>query len=180
MTARGQLSTVLVVLALVAVAVLVGHRTVGSELDPVGTGTQAPNFTAQTLDTPARTKTLADYKGDVVMLNVWATWCEPCRAEMPSIEKLYRSYGRRGLKVVAVSIDAAGTEPGIRAFAKDLGLTFEILHDSAGAIQQIYQMTGVPESFLIGRDGVIRKKIAGAMDWNTESDGRLVERLLGE
>jgi peroxiredoxin len=180
MTARGQLGTVLVIVMFVAVAVMGGRRAVGKELQPIGTGERAPNFAAQTLDVPTRTKTLADYKGDVVLLNVWATWCEPCRAEMPGIEQLYQSYGPRGLKVVAVSIDEARMEGGIRAFAKELGLTFEILHDSAGAIQQIYQMTGVPESFLIGRDGVIRKKIAGAVDWNTESDRRLIAHLLGE
>jgi cytochrome c biogenesis protein CcmG, thiol:disulfide interchange protein DsbE len=178
MTARQQGGVVLAIIVFVVVALVVGRRVVGSELEPVGTGVRAPAFSARTLDTPARVRTLADYRGQVILLNVWATWCAPCRAEMPSLEQLYQSYAARGFKVVAVSIDGVGMETGIRAYVKELGLTFDILHNPAGDIQETYQMTGVPESFLIGRDGVIRKKIAGAIDWNSESNRRLIARLL--
>jgi thiol-disulfide isomerase/thioredoxin len=179
-TGRQQLGVVAIVVALFAGGTLAARHYLGNELSPLGTGTTAPDFTAKTLDTPARTKTLADYKDQVVLLNVWATWCEPCRAEMPSIEALQKSYAPKGLKIVAISIDDPGSDAGIRAFAQQLGLTFEILHDATGAIQQTYQTTGVPESVLIGKDGVIRKKVAGATDWNSSANRTLVEQLLAE
>lgn len=180
MTARQQAGGVVAVIAVALGIFVAGRYTVGRELEPVGTGVPAPAFSVRTLDTPARVRTLADYQGHVVLLNVWATWCAPCRAEMPDIEQLYEGYAARGFKVVAVSIDGPGMEAGIREFAKQFGLTFDVLHNPAGDIQDIYQMTGVPESFLIGRDGVIRKKIAGAIDWNSDSNRRLIGRLLEE
>ncbi len=180
MTVRQQLGVVLGVVVCGIVVIAVGERTVGRELHPIGVGVTAPNFTAQTLGAPAHTKTLADYTGQVVLLNTWATWCAPCRAEMPAIEQLYRTFAPRGLKVVAVSVDEPGAETGIQAFAEQFGLTFDVLHDPTGAIEHSYQMTGLPESFLIGRDGVIRKKVAGAVDWDSDGNRRLVARLLAE
>ena len=123
---------------------------------------------------------LAAQKGKVVLVNIWATWCQPCRVEMPSIEALHRALGPRGLKVVAVSIDDPGQERKIAEFARQYGLTFELLHDPAGAIQRTYQTTGVPETFVIGRDGTIRKKEIGAANWNSPSRRAVVEALLAE
>ena len=125
-------------------------------------------------------KTLTDYRGDVVLLNIWATWCIPCRTEMPSIEAVHQSLGPKGLKVVAISIDDEGAEQKIQDFAKEFNLTFEMLHDPAGTIQGIYRTTGVPETFVIGRDGVIRKKWIGAEDWNSDGNQRLLSSLLAE
>ncbi len=180
MTARQQLAAVVAVLAVITIGVFGGMRMLGDEISPLGVGTTAPEFHATTLGTPSRVKSLADYKGQVLLINIWATWCPPCRAEMPSIERLYKTYGPKGLKVVAVSIDDPGTEAGIRAFAQDMGLSFEILHDSTGQIQHAYETTGYPETVIIGRDGVIRKKIAMATDWDSEPNRRLIERLLAE
>jgi peroxiredoxin len=123
-------------------------------------------------------KTIADYQGDVVLLNIWATWCPPCLAEMPSMEELYKVYGSRGLRVAAVSIDDYVSEDSIRAFAKGLGLSFEILHDPTHAIERAYQTTGYPESFVIGGDGTIRKKWISAADWNSAGNRALIEQLL--
>ena len=125
-------------------------------------------------------KTLTDYRGDVVLLNIWATWCIPCRTEMPSIQAVHQSLGPKGLKVVAISIDDEGAEQKIQDFAKEFNLTFEMLHDPAGTIQGIYRTTGVPETFVIGRDGVIRKKWIGAEDWNSDGNQRLLSSLLAE
>jgi cytochrome c biogenesis protein CcmG, thiol:disulfide interchange protein DsbE len=179
-TGRQQLGVVATLVIVVAVAIAAGRHFLKDELMPLGAGTRAPEFRAMTLDTPARAKTMADYKGQVVLLNVWATWCQPCRAEMPSMDSLNRAFAPKGLKVVAVSIDDAGSERGISAFVQELGLSFEILHDVGGSIQQVYQTTGVPESVLIGRDGIIRKKIAGAINWNSDDNRALVGHLLAE
>jgi thiol-disulfide isomerase/thioredoxin len=142
-------------------------------------GSKAPPIQGVTLDSAKREKTLADYKGKVVLLNVWATWCEPCRVEMPSIEKLHREFGPHGLSVVAISVDDPGAEQRIRDFVKELGLTFEVLHDPKQVTTRNYQITGYPETFLIARDGVIRKKLIGASDWSSEGNRALVRELLG-
>ena len=180
MTVKQQWTAVLVVVLVLVGGLVAATRFLGDELFPVSVGSPAPMFHATTLGTPAAEKTLASYKGQVVLLNIWATWCAPCRIEMPSMEQLYRELGPRGLHVVAVSIDEPGSEQLIRDFAKQLGLTFEILHDASGKIQKQYQTTGVPETFVIGRDGVIRKKVIGAAMWSSEGNRALIEQLLTE
>ena len=146
--------------------------------DPVGVGFRAPDFQARHLGDTMRVMRLEDYHGSVVLLNVWATWCLPCREEMPSIERLYQELGPKGLRVVAVSVDDSGAEADVREFVREFGLTFEVLHDPTGRILQTYQMIGVPETFLIDRSGVIRKK-AFAADWYSEEHRALVAGLLG-
>jgi len=178
MTVKQQWGVVLAVVLLLAGGLFAATHYLGDEIFPVGVGSPAPPFAAQTLDDAPRTRTLADYEGQVVLLNIWATWCAPCRTEMPSIQALHEAYGPRGLKVVAVSIDEAGAGDAVREFAREYGLTFDILHEPTGAIQKSYQTTGVPENFVIGRDGIIRKK-AFAQDWNSPTNRALVAQLLG-
>lgn len=179
MTARKQWSVVLGVVMLLGVTLAAATHYLGDELFPVAVGSEAPPFSAATIDGTKRTKTLADYKGKIVLVNVWATWCEPCRDEMPSMEKLHREFGPQGLAIVAVSVDDPGTEEQIRAFAKEYGLTFEILHDPSKDIARRYQVTGYPESFIIGREGTIRRKVFAAADWSTDANRALIRELLG-
>jgi len=149
------------------------------QMDLLGVGSTAPTFHATDLRT-ARPTTLADYRGKVVLLNVWATWCLPCRVEMPSMERLYRRLGESGdFRVVAVSIDEEGDSV-VRAFARELGLSFDILHDPTAAIKQAYQATGVPESWVINRDGVIVKKVIGASEWDGPVNETLIRRLIDD
>jgi cytochrome c biogenesis protein CcmG/thiol:disulfide interchange protein DsbE len=180
MTGRKQLAVGALVFAVVCAVAYSATRYLRHELFPVELGSKAPNFKALTLDSIPKEKYLADYRGKVVMLNVWATWCLPCRVEMPSIEELHKAYGPKGLKIVAVSIDDPGTDAGIRAFAKQYGLTFEILHDPTGKIVDQYDISGYPETFIVGKDGVIRKKLMSATDWNSPDARALVDRLLTE
>lgn len=179
MTARQQWSVVLGIVALLGVVLYAATRLLGDELFPVAVGMQAPPFEGTTISGTPRVKTLADYRGKVVLLNVWATWCEPCREEMPSIEKLHREFVSQGLEVVAVSVDDAGQDSTIRAFVKEYGLTFEVLHDAAKATPKRYQVTGYPESFIIGREGTIRRKVFAAADWSSETNRALIRELLG-
>jgi cytochrome c biogenesis protein CcmG/thiol:disulfide interchange protein DsbE len=99
--------------------------------------------------------------------------------EMPSIEKLLREFGQQGLAVVAVSVDDAGMEDHIREFTKELGITFEVLHDPSRTTSTNYQITGYPETFVIARDRTIRKKYIGAADWSSEANRALIRELLG-
>ena len=180
MTGRQQLAIAALVVGISAAVAYGATHYLRKELFPVELGSKAPDFTAYTLDSIPKEKKLEDYRGQVLMINVWATWCLPCRVEMPSIEALHKDYGPKGLKIVAVSIDDPGMDSTIRAFARQYGLTFEILHDPKGKITEAYDISGYPETFIVGRDGVIRKKLMAATDWNSPQARALVDRLLAE
>lgn len=107
---------------------------------------------------------LSNYRGKVVFLNIWATWCPPCRDEMPSMESLYQRLKGRNFEMLTVSIDQGG-ENVVRSFAAKYGLTFTMLLDPDGKTQRLYGLTGVPETFIIDKNGVIIKKIIGPQDW---------------
>ena len=171
--------------ALVGVVLLIIFAWLNQDrVQPVTAGTVAPEFEAK--DLTGGLARLSDYKGEVVLVNIWATWCLPCRVEMPSMERLYQEIGEDGFEIMAVSIDAdlgkfdlAGRPGGdIQVFADSLGLTFPMLHDPSGAIEQLYRTTGVPETFLIGRDGIIYKKVAGGTEWDAPQHKELIQRLL--
>lgn len=179
MTARQQWLGVLGAVCVLAIALIAATHFLGDELFPVSVGSPAPPIVAATLDQPQQERTLTDYKGKVVLLNIWATWCEPCRVEMPSIEKLHHDFGPQGLVVLGVSVDDPGAEDAIRDFVKEYGLTFRILHDPKQQTKTNYQVTGFPETFVIGREGTIRKKVIGAADWNSEANRALIRELLG-
>jgi peroxiredoxin len=178
MTIRQQWIMVGAIVVALGGALGLGSHFMKDELFPVSVGSQAPNFRAKVLG-ENRYKTLDDYKGQVVLLNVWGTYCPPCIVEMPSLQKLYETYRDSGLKLVAVSIDDAVSEDSIRTFAKNLGVTFEILHDPAHQIERAYQITGYPETFVIGTEGTIRKKWISADDWNSQGNRALIAQLLG-
>ncbi len=149
------------------------------DVAPVGVGADAPEFRLPDIATGDSVSLRERYAGKVTLVNIWATWCLPCRAEMPSMEQLYTALAPRGFAIAAVSIDEGPAED-VREFAEELGLSFDILHDRSTRIQQTYQTTGVPESFLLDRRGVIVKRIIGAHDWNSPANRALVERLLDQ
>ena len=93
------------------------------------------------------------------------------------MQKLYDSLGTRGFRIAAISIDEGSPED-VTAFAQKLGLTFDILHDRSGSVERLYQTTGVPESFLLDRRGVLVKRVIGAHDWSSAANVGAVERLL--
>jgi len=127
---------------------------------PLRIGDAVPVYAARTLDG----KAVRIGAGEpLTLLNLWATWCAPCRREFPEIEKLQRQYRARGLRVVAVSIDRGG-DGAVRAFIRRMGVTFTVVHDSTGGIERAFRATGVPESFLISGDGHLRWHRAGPLD----------------
>jgi peroxiredoxin len=109
---------------------------------------------------------LSDYRGKVVFLNIWATWCPPCQEEMPSLESLYQRLKGRKFEMLTVCIDREGEEV-VRPFVTKLGLTFPVLLDPEGKTYRLYRLTGVPESFIIDKSGVIIRKIIGPQYWTT-------------
>jgi peroxiredoxin len=138
-------------------------------------GVPAPSFTLPGLD--GKMVSLDDYKGKVVLLNIWATWCPPCVDEMPSMEKLYQELKGEAFEILAVSIDVLGAKEVI-PFMKKHKLSFPGLTDTNGAIKSLYQTTGVPESFIIDKDGIIVEKIIGPRDWATPGAIRYFRNLI--
>lgn len=173
MTRQRQWVAVLVSVASIGFALVLAARLRGHEvLEP---NNAAPAFQASRLDgTPSG---LADYRGKVILLNVWATWCGPCRTEMPSMERLHQQFKDQDFRIVAVSVDQEGAAT-VGRFAADIGVTFDILHDPRGEIQRIYRTTGVPESWVIDRSGMIVKKVVGATEWDSPTNTALIQALL--
>jgi cytochrome c biogenesis protein CcmG, thiol:disulfide interchange protein DsbE len=122
-------------------------------------GFLAPDFTLDLLG--GEQVQLSDLRGKVVMVNLWASWCPPCRAEMPAIENVYRTYKDKGFEVLAINITYQDGEAEAAAFAQDYGLTFPILLDRTGAVSNRYLLRAMPSTFFIDRQGVIRSVVIG-------------------
>ena len=129
---------------------------------PIAVGLPAPDFTFPGIN--GKTVSLSDYRGKVVLVNIWATWCPTCVDEMPSMEKLYQNLKGEDFEILAISIDSLGAES-VAPFMKKYKLTFPALIDSEGTVSIVYRTAGVPESFIIDKDGRLVKKIIGALDW---------------
>jgi cytochrome c biogenesis protein CcmG/thiol:disulfide interchange protein DsbE len=147
-----------------------------SKYEPLTVGKMAPDFALPDLND--KTTRLSDFRGKVVFLNFWATWCKPCREEMPSMEVLYKNYERDGLVVLAVSIDRVTTKKDIPPFVKSLSLTFPVLVDSWGQTDKRYKLMGVPETYIIDQQGVLREKIIGPRDWTLLDNLKVISGLL--
>ena len=137
----------------------------------------AADFAAQ--DLQGRPVRFSTYRGKVVLLNFWATWCPPCRKEMPSMERLHRAYRERGLVVLALSQDDLPLDD-VRRFAVLLELTFPVWHDRDSAVGRQYNVPGVPTSFLIAHDGQLAYRVLGEYDWDGREAHGAVELLLDE
>jgi len=122
-------------------------------------GFSAPDFTLDILG--GGQVTLSELRGKVVVINLWASWCPPCRAEMPAIEKVYRAYADRGVVVLGVNTTYQGSEPDAAAFVRKYSLTFPIPLDRDGSVSQRYALRGLPTTFFIDRKGIIRSIIVG-------------------
>jgi peroxiredoxin len=139
-------------------------------------GTAPPAFDSAT--PTARSYSLADLRGKVVILNFWASWCAECRPEMPALQRLHRDYSTRGL--VIIGINAREDAPTIRRYAKKLSLTFPLLLDPDGKINATYGVVGLPATFIIGRDGRAIAFAVGTREWTGAPARALIEALLTE
>ncbi len=126
----------------------------GADLRPPRTGDVAPDFQATALE-GGQLVSLADYQGGPVLVNLWATWCGPCRFETPYLESVYEEYQDRGLKIAGVSVDSRASLEAVEAFLADNGVTYDILLDPDMVSTDVFAAIGLPASFLIGADGVI-------------------------
>ncbi len=142
----------------------------------VSTGKMASDFTLTDLN--GQQISLASLRGKVVFLNFWATWCEPCRVEMPSMERLHKAFaGRPDFVMLAISQDAKGKEV-VLPYIRKHGYDFEVLLDPDGKVAQAYDVSGVPETFIIDRDGRIVAHHLGAFDWSRDDVREALRELL--
>ena len=146
-----------------------------AERGSVKVGEVAPNF--QLRDLGGNMVTLAQLRGKIVLLNFWATWCGPCRVEMPAMEQLYRTFSHKEFEILAVSTDPQGAAV-TRPFQQEMGFTFPILHDSEYRVGLTYGARSLPMTFMVDRQGIIRQKIFGARDWDSPEARELIQTLI--
>ena len=142
-------------------------------LEKAEVGFLAPDFSLVNLK--GNRESLKDHLGEVVLINFWATWCVPCRIEMPSLEKLYRRFRSQGFTILAVSIDKAG---GVEEFIEERKLSFPILLDKDGQAEKLYHSHTIPITYVISRSGHITAKVDGAKNWASPETLEAVEYLL--
>ncbi|NOT96862.1 MAG: redoxin domain-containing protein [Nitrospira sp.] len=146
-----------------------------AERNVVKLGEPAPNFRLRDLN--GQMVSLSDLRGKVVLLNFWATWCGPCRVEMPAMEELYRTFSRNDFEILAVSTDAQGASV-TRPFQQENHLTFPILHDADYRVGLTYGARSLPMTFMVDRQGIVRHQIFGARDWAAAEAHQLVQMLM--
>jgi thiol-disulfide isomerase/thioredoxin len=141
-------------------------------------GRQVPEYRAVSLD--GDPMSLGALRGRAVLLNVWSVWCPPCRAEIPLLDELYRRYQPAGLEMVGVNVDPRGDGSTVRTFVRASGMTYPVWRDAEDTISARFPATGVPRSYLIGRDGTLVWEHVGVMRRNDPGLRRALEDALGE
>lgn len=144
----------------------------------VEVGKPAPAYRSVSLD--GDSVSLSAQRGKVVLFNVWATWCHPCRDEIPELLVLHDRYKSRGLELVGVSIDANGSDAAIRAFMKDFRMNYPIWRDPDERVSTQFLVVGVPATFLIDRDGILRWRKTGPIQPGDASLAAAIESALGK
>jgi len=129
-------------------------------------GTVAPDFSLK--DLSGKSVHLSELRGEVVLLNFWATWCPPCQEEVPSLSRLNAAMTGKGFRMLTVSIDDGGSKA-VESFFQRTGYRLPTLLDSDGTVGKMYGITGVPETFILDRQGVVRKKVVGPLTWDAPS-----------
>lgn len=140
-------------------------------------GHPVPAYSTVSLD--GDSVSLAGQKGKVILVNIWATWCHPCRDEIPELIAIRNRYNARGFELIGVSVDTDGTDDAIRTFMKDYRMTFPIWRDPDERISTQFLAVGVPATFLIDRDGILRWRKVGPIAINDTSLAAAIERTLG-
>ncbi len=169
-----------VLMAILILAVLPAcqqERTSEAKPASVEQYTVAPDFTLPDLN--GTKVTLSQYRGKVVLLNFWPTWCPPCRREMPTIQEAYQRHKDQGFEVVAVSVDA-GPQSDVQHFLEELGLSFQVLLDPNMEVLHAFDSFSLPTTIVIDRRGVIRSRELGYRDWTDQESTQLLTTLLNE
>ena len=156
--------------------VLIWHSAEAFDLLPVDPliGNSAPDFSLEDLD--RRIVSLSSFRGKPVLLNFWATWCPYCRKERAHLDKLYEAYSDKNLVVVSVSIDQS--LEALKQFIKKKPAQFVILYDGEGRVSSTFHVAGLPTSFLIDRNGIIKRKFTGFREWDSASSKTIIDTFI--
>jgi peroxiredoxin len=171
---RSKLVRFILILVAFAAGTLPLACTRNAEHKIIGVGDRAPEVRLQSVD--GKTMNLADYRGKVVLVHFWATWCPPCVEEIPTIERFYQQVLGTDIEVLAVSVDDSADA--LKTFLAKNTVHFPVLRDPGSATAGSYGTFKFPETYVIGRDGIVRYKVIGPMDWSQRSNVEVVRSLL--
>ncbi len=170
-----KIAFAVIVLSVVAAGLVLFST--GRQPKLIHTGDAAPDFRLPALD--GRSVSLSELRGKVVMIHFWATWCPPCVEEMPSIDRLSRSFVGQDFEVLAVSVDEGG-EAVVKAFLQRNGLALPVLLNADRSVAGSYGTFKFPETYLVDRSGIVRHKVIGATNWDDPEAVRMIRDLLAK
>lgn len=159
-----------------ALFLLIATTACGDASPHVAIGRSAPRYHGVAIT--GDSTSLEALRGDVVLLNIWATWCEPCKDELPVLEKMYTTRAAQGFQLIGVSVDAQGEENKVKDFAATYGITYPIWLDPTERVTATFLAVGVPASYLIARDGTLLWRKVGPIRENDPDLGRLLDSAL--
>ena len=169
---------VLLLIFILLIAFVAGYsrtREKGPDVKIIGVADKAPEFSRPDVD--GKPVSLSGYRGKVVMVHFWATWCPPCVEEMPALDALYRAMKGKDLEVLAISADEDGAGAVI-AFMRKNKLSLPVLFDPGGAVAASYGTFRLPETYIVDREGVVRYKEIGARDWSVPESAAIVKNII--
>jgi len=171
---KASLLVIIVVLAVIGFLFFYGQNS-GQRVKIIREGDRAPEFSLLSLD--GKTASLSSYRGKVVMVHFWATWCPPCVEELPTLERLYRSYAGRDLDILAVSVDEGGAGA-VGQFMQKNRFALPVLLNPDQSVARQYGTFKFPETYLIDREGIVRRKVIGAADWMSPEAQKVIQTML--
>ena len=145
-------------------------------IQPIKRTTRAPNFCLE--DLRGRRSELSNFKGKVVFLNFWATWCGPCKEEMPSMEMLFQQFKEKDFVFLSISVDYEGREP-VKEFIQKKRYTFPVLLDPESSVLDLYEVRRIPTTIIIDREGRMIGRVVGPKDWKSHEITLLLNILIG-
>lgn len=172
---KATLIGIIAVLAAIGFLLFYGQNS-GQRVKIIREGDQAPEFRLSALD--GKAVSLSSYRGKVVMVHFWATWCPPCVEELPTLERLYRSYFGKDLEILAVSVDEGGAGA-VGQFMQRNKFALPVLLNPDQSVARSYGTLKFPETYLIDRDGIVRRKIIGAADWTSPAVQEIIRAMVG-
>jgi len=173
---KATLIGIIAVLAAIGFLFFYGQNS-GQRVKIIREGDRAPEFSLLSLD--GKAISLSSYRGKVVMVHFWATWCPPCIEELPTLERLYRAYFGKDLEILAVSVDEGGAAA-VGQFMQKNRFALPVLLNPDRSVAMQYGTLKFPETYLIDRDGIVRKKVIGAADWTSPAAQEIIQIMVGK
>jgi peroxiredoxin len=171
---KATLVVIIAVLAVIGFLFFFGQNS-GQRVKIVREGDRAPEFSLPALD--GKAISLSSYRGKVVMVHFWATWCPPCVEELPALERLHRAYFGKDLEILAVSVDEGGAVD-VEQFMRKNRFALPVLLNPDQSVSRQYGTFKFPETYLVDREGIVRLKIIGAADWTSPEAQKFVQALV--